>query len=375
LESEHLVHRLRSLVEDLFGKELRSDSSLVGGFEYDPVSLTSVWIYGFLEGVLTSRRLETCCRYDLRYEFLMVSCRPDHTTLSRFRKSLGENLDEMMVRLCLAAEELGILKRRTMAVDGTKIAALKSQWSRRRKEADGLEDLEAEASTMVSHGQYLVGYNVQAAADSDSGLLVGYVVSEKGEDSDQLEAVCQAVKLQSGGLGERVVCDRGYDSPQNAQALEAEKVEAFIPSRQRGKRPVFSANEKGEMVCLAGHLATKNEWTNKKTGLVYDHYRVSRCTHCPLKGECPGKGDRQRALKVARIDPEDLKHQANARCRTEDGRKLMKQRGRTIERPFGIIKERFKLRRFHLRGKKGARIEFGLAVLTFNLQILLSFLI
>jgi transposase len=374
LEPEHLVRRLRPLVEDLFGPELRSKTSLVGGFGYDPVTLLSVWIYGFMEGVLACRRLETLCKYDVRYEFLASSNRPDYSTLSRFRACLGESLDEMMVRLCLAAEELGILKRRTMVVDGTKIAALKSQWRRVRKEADAAEDLEKEASTMVSHGRYLVGYNVQAASDPDSGLLTGYVVTDKADDSDQLEAVCEAVERQSGSLSEQAVCDRGYDSPANVIALSERKIEAFVPSKRRGEKPAFTLNSAGEMVCAAGHTATLSEWTDQKNGQKYDHYRVSRCSNCPLKVECPGKGERQRTLKIARVDPGDLKHAANARCRTEEGRRLSRLRGPAIERPFGVIKERFKLRRFRLRGKKGASIEFGLAAVAFNLQTLMGIL-
>ena len=373
LESDHFVRRLRDLVETLFGEDLRSGVSLSGGFGYDPVLLLSVWLYGFLDGVPTSRRLETLCRYDARYEFLAGSHRPDHTTLSRFRSSLGESLDEILVRLCLAAQEMGILKRKTLVVDGTKIAALRNQWSRARKEADAAEDIESEASTMVSHGRYLVGYNIQAAADADSGLLVGYVVTDKAGDEDQLEELCDAVERQSGALSERVVADRGYDSSKNAIALEAKGVEGYLMGK-RPKPPLFTPNEEGQMACAAGHVATVNEWHDQKRNQTYSHYRVSRCSNCTLKEQCSGKGERQRAMKVLQIDPQDLKHAANARCLTEEGKELTRQRGQTIERPFAVMKQNFGLRRFRLRGIKGAAIEFGIAVLAFNIQILMRLL-
>lgn len=79
-------------------------------------------------------------------------------------------------------------------------------------------------------------------------------------------------------------------------------------------------------------------------------------------------------MKVARIDPNDLKHAANMRCRTEQGRALSRKRGQTIERPFAVVKRRFGLDRFHLRGLNGANAEFGLAVLAFNIQILMGIL-
>lgn len=246
LEGDHFVRRLRSLVEDLFGEELRSRSNLSGGFSYDPVLLASVWIYGFLDGNLTSRRLETLCRYDARYEYLAGSCRFDHTTLSRFRCSWGEAMDEAMARLLLVSQQMGILQRRTMVVDGTKIAAVRSQWRKVRKEADAQEALESEAVTMVSHGKYLVGYNVQVAADLDSGLLVGYVATNAPSDVSVLGEVCETVKRQSGALSEQAVCDRGYDSSTNAVALAEQGAweegsvlferlgEDGLPSRARG---------------------------------------------------------------------------------------------------------------------------------------------
>jgi transposase len=368
LEADHLVRKLLKLVDDLFGQELRVDCNLTGGFRYDPVSLLAIWMYGYLQGELSSRKLEEHCRYDVRFEFLARSCKPDHTTLSRFRTALGSKIDDLMVRFCFAAAELGVLQRKTMVIDGTKMTALRSQWSRARKKADEIEDLEAEAVTMVSHGQYLVGYNVQAAADADSTLIVGYVVTSQPSDSKLLEEVCQAVKHQSGELSKQAVCDKGYNSSANALALAQAQVEGYLPP-PRKKPPPFALNDSQEMACMAGHIASKHEWVDSKNGNKrYDLFRVSACAQCPFNSECPGKG-RQREMKVLAVDPSDEKHKANQRCLTDDGKKLMKIRGQTIERAFAVIKGCFKLRKFKLRGRKKVAIEFGLAVLTYNLQV------
>lgn len=374
LPEDHVVRQISELTEDLFGEELRADSNLAGGFGYDPVVLTCVWMYAFMQGELSSRRVEEKCIYDMRYQFLARCCKPDHTTLSRFRKTLGERLDDLMLRFCVAAGDLGILQRRTMVVDGTKTAAFRSQWARARKKSDEIDDLEAEAVTMLAPSGFLVGYNVQAAADADSGLLVGYVVTSKPQDSSQLAEVCKAVKRQSGGLSERVVADKGYDSSANAMALDELNVEGYLPARQRAKPPPFSLTEEGEMVCAAGHIASKHAWTDKRRdNKLYDVYRVSKCTKCPLSEQCPGKG-RQRQMKALSADQSLEKQKANRRCLTEEGKSLMRIRGQTIERPFAVIKGRFRLKRFQLRGIQNAGKEFGLAVLAFNLQTLMRFI-
>lgn len=290
LEVDHIVRYIQRLTEELFGPELRSDVSLQGGFGYDPVDLLGVWIYAFMQGELSTRRLEEHCRYDARFQFLVKSCKPDHSTLSRFRKSLGSRMDDLMVRFCITAGELGILQRKTMVVDGTKAAALRSQWARARKKADEVEDFEATASTMISHGQHIVGYNVQMAADADSGLVMAYVVTTDANDLNQLQPVCEAVKRQSGGLSERVVCDKGYDSSSNALALDKAGVEGYLPAKHRKQTGPFDLDESGDMVCRAGHKATKREWIDKKCGTRYHVFRVSTCSKCPLQDSCPGKG-------------------------------------------------------------------------------------
>ena len=371
LESDHFVRSLRGLAEKALGTELRSHSNLAGGFSYDPVDLLCVWLYGFMRGILTTRRLEEACRYDIRFEYLCRSCRPDHTTLSRFRLMLGPQMDALMLRVLEEGESQKVLGRTTMAVDGTKIAARRSQWLRKaRQDADRAQAFEEEAQTMLTHGQYLVGYNVQTAADADSGMIMGYAVSAKPEDSSQMPDVLAAVKKQSGGLSKQAVADKGYDGSQNAVALENAGVLAYLPRARKERIPPFTRAASGQMVCAAGHVAAESLWTNCN-GRVYRVYRVSKCLKCPLKSSCPSKGHKQRQMYVADDDPGHARLAANARCDKEDGKRLLRLRGPTIERPFAQIKHRFGLRRFGLAGMAKARTEFGIAVLAYNAQRLI----
>lgn len=370
LSKDHPVRGLRALVEKVLGPELRSRSNLAGGFPYDPGSMLCVWLYGYMRGILTCRPLEEACRYDLRFEYLCRSCRPDYTTLSRFRLWLGEDLERYMLLVLEEAEKDGILSRKTIAVDGTKIPAHTSQWLRKKKgEADKAQATEDEAQTMLTHGQYLIGYNVQAAADAKSGMIVGYVVTNKAEDSSAIQGVLEAVKKQSGKLSKRVVADKGYDSSPNAVALEQAGVKAYLPRARREVKPPFKRTEDGKMVCAAGKVASESQWKNRNRRL-YRAFRVSGCTKCPLSASCPGKG-KQRSMHVPVDDPGLARIRANARCDRPIGQRLLKVRGPTIERPFAQIKDRFKLRRFGLTGMAKARIEFGIAALAHNIQRLI----
>jgi len=371
LEKDHFVRRLLSLVEKVLGKSLRSQANLRGGFSYDPVNMLAVWLYAFMQGERSSRRIEELCRYDVRYEYLCGSCRPDYSTLSRYRSSLGEKLETLMALVCAKAESDGLLKRRAMAVDGTKIAARVSQWKKAREESEHEDAALEEAATMVSHGHYLVGYNVQVSADMDSTIVMGYVVSAKAEDNSQMEDVLSAVQRQSGGLSERVVADRGYGSCANAVAVKAVGIQGFLPSKAPGRKAPFKFGEDGVFRCSAGHEATQSVWTDKRSGSKYLHLRVSQCSNCPLASDCPGKG-RQRAMKILDTDAGDEKHACIERCRTAEGRELVRNRGATIERVFAVLKGRFRFRRFSLFGKQKAATEFGIGLLAHNLERLMA---
>jgi transposase len=370
LEPDHFVRTLRGFVERVLGAQLRSRSNRAGGFPYDPVDMLCVWLYGFMRGILTTRPLEQACRYDVRFEYLCRSCRPDHSTLSRYRQWLGPDLDKYMLRVLTEAEEQGVLGRQTMAVDGTKIPARKSQWLRKvKEESEKAQAIEEEAQTMLTHGKYLVGYNVQAAADAKSSMIVGYVITNKAEDSSQMEDVLKAVKKQSGKLSKEVIADKGYDSSTNAVALKAAKVKAYLPRARKNAKPPFKRSRDGKMVCAAGHVASEGVWKGRN-GRLYRQYTVSKCRTCPLKHSCPGKGP-QRHLKVTMDDPGHLRLAANARCDEKAGKQLLRLRGPTIERPFAQIKHHFGLRRFGLTGMAKARIEFGIGALTHNIRTLI----
>jgi transposase len=371
LEPNHLVRSVRALTEEVLGLRLRSNTNLVGGFSYDPVDLLSVWLYGFMLGILSSRRLEEACRYDIRFEFLCRSCRPDHTTLSRFRGSLGKELDALMLDVLTEADRRGVLSRKTMAMDGTKISARRTQWLRKVvSEADQEQTLEDEAQTMLNHGQYLVGYNVQTAADTESGLIVGYVVTSSPSDGTQAPCVLEAVAKHSGALSEQVVADKGYDTAGNALALKQAGVTAFIPrAMPRSRQSIFTARADGRFECPAGHVAREDTNLNRH-GRLYLRYRVSKCPTCPLQGSCAGKG-KERAIYVPADEAGSARMAANARCQGEEGQRVLRLRGPTIELTFAHIKGEFGLRRFKLAGRERASLEFGLAALAYNTRRLI----
>ena len=66
------------------------DGDPLGAPAYHPRALLSVWLYGFMTGVRSCRKLEAACRDQIPYLWLTGWQHPDHNTLWRFYKEYGD---------------------------------------------------------------------------------------------------------------------------------------------------------------------------------------------------------------------------------------------------------------------------------------------
>ncbi len=90
---------------------------------YDPRLMTKLLIYGYANGVISSRKLEAATHRDVAVRMLCADQHPDYRSIARFRKRHLEALSGLFVqalRLCREARLVGL---GTLALDGTKLRA------------------------------------------------------------------------------------------------------------------------------------------------------------------------------------------------------------------------------------------------------------
>ena len=90
---------------------------------YHPMMLLAVLVYGYMNGVFSSRKIARCLRQDLAYMFLAGNSTPDFRTLARFRKEKGACLEVVLKEVVDKARELGFISFGTVSLDGTKMYA------------------------------------------------------------------------------------------------------------------------------------------------------------------------------------------------------------------------------------------------------------
>ena len=103
------------------GVDIEGDS--MGAPAYHPRALLSVWLYGFMTGVRSCRKLEAACRDQIPYLWLTWWQHPDHNTLWRFYRGHRQAMRKLFERTVRTAVTMKLVDLAVQAVDGTKVVA------------------------------------------------------------------------------------------------------------------------------------------------------------------------------------------------------------------------------------------------------------
>lgn len=124
---DHPVRFVAAFVEALCRSDwhevgIALEGDALGAPAYDARVLLSVWLYGFMTGVRSCRKLEVACREQVPYLWLTGRQEPDHNTLWRFYQEHRQGLRKLLRRTVRTAVRAGLVDWAVQAVDGTKIA-------------------------------------------------------------------------------------------------------------------------------------------------------------------------------------------------------------------------------------------------------------
>jgi transposase len=379
-----IVKRLACLISM---ESLYRDLKLIGGPCYEPRRLMALWIFALWDGVRSSRQIEKHCLFDVRYMYLMDGLTPDHTTICRFRRSLGDDMDKLIAETIEFGIHENLVDFGTATLDGTKLPSASSQWRKYRVEASeadgdpeespkdpgngdsGCHSSDPEAAVQrLTLGGFAYGYNGQALVDAKSGMTLATHVSNCASDAAELIPVIDKCLELYEILPDKLACDGGYDSATNAEALALSGVEAWIPGKD--EKWSWKGDEEGNPVCPAGKQPSCSCSFVRPSGVHVTRLEVEGCKTCLLLETCKKSGRRT----ISFPSHVDIKYHVMLRDRYRECESTAKEmrltRAQTSELLFAVIKDRFKLRRLLLRGVDGAKIEFALAALAQNFWIL-----
>ena len=130
IDEDNQVRVIDAFVNSLDMEKLgfeRAVPNLMGRPSYDPRDLLKLYIYGYLNKIRSSRKLEKECTRNIELFYLLKKLTPDFRTISDFRKDNPKaikNTFKAFGKLCL---KLNLFNKELLAVDGTKIRAVNSK--------------------------------------------------------------------------------------------------------------------------------------------------------------------------------------------------------------------------------------------------------
>ena len=103
------------------------DPKATGRPSYHPSVLLKLYIYGYLNRVQSSRRLEREAGRNVEVMWLTGRLVPDHKTIADFRKDNGPAIREVCARFVTLCRHLGHLAKASVAIDGSKFKAVNNR--------------------------------------------------------------------------------------------------------------------------------------------------------------------------------------------------------------------------------------------------------
>jgi transposase len=273
-------------------KFARPEPSDTGRPAYAPKDMLKLYVYGYMNRIRSSRRLEAESKRNLEVIWLLGKLTPDHKTIARFRQENGKALKNVFlnfVKLCVGLDLYG---KELTAIDGSKFKAVNSRsrnfTERQLKDkVSGIEEkieayleeldkmdadenaaggeksaeeisqivtglarskeryqgyveelgrtgekqkslTDGDSRLMPSNGKMDVCYNLQAAVDGKNKLIVDFEVTNQGNDKNYITPMAVAVQKVLGGEKTAVVTDAGYESVQDILASMGKGVEVHV---------------------------------------------------------------------------------------------------------------------------------------------------
>ena len=112
---------------DLSGLGFRAEPEAMGHPAYHPATMLKVYIYGYLNRIQSSRRLERECQRNVELMWLTGRLAPDFKTIADFRKDNGEAIRLVCREFVMLCRKLNLFADAFVAIDGSKFKAVNNR--------------------------------------------------------------------------------------------------------------------------------------------------------------------------------------------------------------------------------------------------------
>jgi len=421
LPNDHLARFVVEVIEQLDLSELTRQYAGRGSAAHHPAVLLGLLIYGYANGVHSSRKIERATYDSVAFRYVAANTHPDHDTLATFRRRFLKEIESLFVQVLVLAREMKLLKLGHIALDGTKIDANASKhkalsWGYANK-IEG--QLRQEVQQLLALAE-----NSDRAAVPD-GMDVPAEIARR---EDRLSAIAQAkAKIEQRAAERRAVEQQEFEAktakrqaqrnagkkprgkdpePPAAGPKDSDQVNLtdeesrIMPASSGGFEQSYNAqagvdvetmlvvtqhvtqacNDKREVTPTLQRIAALPAALGEVQTLIADNgffsqANVSACHEAEIEPLLALKRESHHLPVLERFaadspppQPSDPVEQMAHRLGTQSGRALYKLRKQTVEPVFGIIKRVMGWRQMSMRGLAKAQGEWSLVTMAWNIK-------
>jgi len=296
IAEDNAIRVVDAFVNKLDLKQLgfdRAEPSATGRPGYQPGTMLKIYVYGYLNRIHSSRRLERESHRNVELIWLTGRLMPDFKTIADFRKDNRQAIRRVCMEFVGVCRELELFSATLVAIDGSKFKAVNSRdknFTRKSvklrlkktqanidrylakldqvdkeepeiREATAQElkqkiasmeanmeqlkgyeaEVEAHAdkqlsvtdpdarSMMKAGGGSQVGYNVQTAVDSKHHLIAAHEVTNATTDRSQLSSMAGQAKTALDAETLTVIADPGYYKGEEIVECQNNGIKALVP--------------------------------------------------------------------------------------------------------------------------------------------------
>lgn len=327
VDPDHVVQLIDALVDQIVKAQpdrfANRGQQELGRKAYRPETLQKLYLYGYLNGICSSRRLERECYRNLEVMWLLGQLRPDHKTISNYRKDNKEAIRTVCLAFRMFLKKQGFIEGHTVVYDGTKIKANASKelvsqdgiakrmnkleteldkYLNQLQNNDIAEDLEEQISTLSADYQiepallqkiaelqkqletlrsqqaFLItkGLNRYAPADPDArlmkgrdGYMPGYNVQTGVDKKNKLIVVAEVTNQEN---------DRRQLEPNVERTIEQTGIVPKVVAADKGYGDVNQIQtveqkcESNETQCVVPLQKTAQEVKDKAAGISFTYH-------------------------------------------------------------------------------------------------------
>ena len=274
-----------------------SSSSSDGQPAYHPALLLKIYLYGYLNSIRSSRKLERELKRNVEMMWLCAGLTPGYKTIANFRKDNPKVLKQLFRDFVMLCRSIDLIDGEVVAIDGAflRANASKNQLISEKMTHKDMESVDEkikeylnsleysdtsenkeitpvvnkqhldrlkkyksklssnlhtlkernvtqycksdpDATLMRKPAHHLMAYNTQIAVDGKYKFIVATDISTKGVDLDQLYPLATQAKEATGNKHIKVAADAGYYNPKEIKRCVDEGIDVYVPIQDKQKK-------------------------------------------------------------------------------------------------------------------------------------------